>query len=177
MTGGGSNHRGVAGEGCIADAVSLFKTSILLAHLLYREGAMHLPHINQSNVRALPARVDRRADQLQAAADDAALARDERNEAIAEGVTFDVLPFSTEQIAVLDAALRRGRIEDMYEVWNICKDALAEEIKQRIADADLAAAGLRFPRTYCSQCGQCFGPGNEGFSLCRDHIARRPRAD
>ncbi|KVO82539.1 hypothetical protein WL21_08845 [Burkholderia ubonensis] len=138
---------------------------------------MHIPRTHHHNLRVLAARVEQRADQLQAAADDAALARDERNEAIAEGVTFDVLPFSTEQIAVLDAALRRGRIEDVYEVWNICKDALAAEIKRRIADADLAAAGSRFPRTYCSQCGQCFGPGNEGFSLCRDHFARRPRAD
>ncbi|WP_232442806.1 hypothetical protein [Burkholderia ubonensis] len=115
---------------------------------------MHIPRTHNHNVRHLPALVDRQSDQLQAASDDAALARDERNDAIAEGVTFDVLPFSTEQIAVLDAALRRGRIEDVYEVWNVCKDVLAAEIERRIADADLAAAGSRFPRTYCSQCGQ-----------------------
>lgn len=83
---------------------------------------MHTPRPHHHNVRTLPARVDRHADQLQAAADDDALARDERNEAIAERVTFDVLPFSTEQIAVLDAALRRGYIEDVYEVWNVCQD-------------------------------------------------------
>ncbi|KVU48195.1 hypothetical protein WK69_10825 [Burkholderia ubonensis] len=130
---------------------------------------MHIPRTHHHNLRVLAARVEQRADQLQAEADDAALARDERNEAIADGVTFDVLPFSTEQIAVLDAALRRGRIEDVYEVWNTCKDVLAAEIKRRIADADLAAAGSRFPRTYCSQCGQCFGPGNGGFSHCSDH--------
>ncbi|KVP77505.1 hypothetical protein WJ92_02690 [Burkholderia ubonensis] len=137
---------------------------------------MHLPRIDRSNIRALAARIEYRADQLQAAADDAALARDERNEAIAEGVTFDVLPFSTEQIAVLDAALRRGRIEDVYEVWNTCKDALAGEIKRRIADADLAAAAPRFAQTFCSQCGSALGPGTSGVSSCSDHRVPALRA-
>lgn len=27
----------------------------------------------------------------------------------------------------------------------------------------------RFPQTWCSQCGQEFGPGDEGFSHCEDH--------
>jgi hypothetical protein len=134
---------------------------------------MHTPRPNHHNVRTLPALVDRHADQLQAAADDAALERDERNEAIADAVTFDVLPFSTEQIAVLDAALRRGRIEDVYEVWNICRAALDAEIAQRIADADLAAAAPRFANVGCSECGRGFGPGNAGFSHCADHIGRR----
>ncbi|MBU9317242.1 hypothetical protein KTD09_20540 [Burkholderia multivorans] len=138
---------------------------------------MHIPRIQNHNVRALPARVDQHVDQLQAAADDAALARDERNEAIADGVTFDVLPFSTEQIAVLDAALRRGRLEDVYEVWNVCKAALDAEIAQRIADADLAAAAPRFANVYCSSCGQKFGPGNAGFSSCADHVVRRALDD
>ncbi|WP_176025708.1 hypothetical protein [Burkholderia vietnamiensis] len=135
---------------------------------------MHTPRPHHHNVRKLPARVDRHADHLQAAADDAALERDERNEAIAERVTFDVLPFSTEQIAVLDAALRRGRIEDVYEVWNICQDVLKVEIARRIAAADLAGAVPSFANVGCSQCGQKFGPGNEGFSLCRDHLNHRP---
>ncbi|MCA8145442.1 hypothetical protein [Burkholderia vietnamiensis] len=138
---------------------------------------MHTPRPHHHNVRALPALVDRRAEQLQAAADDDALARDERNEAIAEGVTFDVLPFSGEQIAVLDAALRRGRIEDVYEVWNICKAALDGEIAQRIADADLAAAAPRFDNVDCSACGRSFGPGNSGFSHCAEHIGRRALDD
>ncbi|RRA01943.1 hypothetical protein [Burkholderia cepacia] len=138
---------------------------------------MHTPLLHHNNVRTLPARIDRRADLLQAAADDEALARDERNEAIAEAVTFDVLPFSVEQIAVLDAALRRGRIEDVYEVWNVCKDVLAAEIKRRIADVDLAAAAPRFDNVGCSQCGRSFGPGNAGFSHCADHIGRRALDD
>ncbi len=28
---------------------------------------------------------------------------------------------------------------------------------------------FRFPMTYCSQCGHEQGPGNEGFSSCRQH--------
>ncbi|HIH2617905.1 TPA: hypothetical protein ACYLK9_003135 [Burkholderia cenocepacia] len=138
---------------------------------------MHTPRPLHRNIRTLPALVDRHADQLQAAADDAALARDERNEAIAERVTFDVLPFSTEQIAVLDAALRRARIEDVYEVWSVCKAVLDAEISQRIADADLASAAPHFANVYCSGCGQKFGPGNAGFSSCTDHTARRALDD
>jgi hypothetical protein len=138
---------------------------------------MHIPRIHHSNVRALPALVDRHADALQAGADDEALARDERNEAIADGVTFDVLPFSTEQIAVLDAALRRGQIEDVYEVWNTCRDVLKAEIKRRIKEADIAAAAPRFANVYCSSCGQKFGPGNGGFSSCADHAVRRALYD
>ncbi|KVC45182.1 hypothetical protein [Burkholderia diffusa] len=138
---------------------------------------MHIPRLHHGNVRALPALVDRHTDQRQAAADDEALARDERNEAIADGVTFDVLPFSTEQIAVLDAALRRGQIEDVYEVWNVCKAALDDEIARRIADADLAVAAPRFANVYCSGCGRSFGPGNAGFSRCTDHTIRRALDD
>ncbi|MGN8184562.1 hypothetical protein ACTJLD_01120 [Burkholderia sp. 22088] len=130
---------------------------------------MHSPRTHQHNLRVLPARAEQHADQLQAAADDAALARDERNEAIADAVTFDVLPFSTEQIAVLDAALRRGYIEDVYEVWNTCQDVLKAEIASRIATADLAAVSPRHAMTYCSSCGAELGPGNAGVSSCSDH--------
>ncbi|KVZ80001.1 hypothetical protein [Burkholderia ubonensis] len=133
---------------------------------------MHIPRTHHHNLRVLAARVEQRADQLQAAADDAALVRDERNEAIAERVTFDVLPFSTEQIAVLDAALRRGHIEDVYEVWSTCQDVLKAEIARRIAAADLAAVTPRFAQTYCSACGAELGPGNAGVSSCADHRAR-----
>jgi hypothetical protein len=27
----------------------------------------------------------------------------------------------------------------------------------------------RFLAVYCSACGQCFGPGESGFSHCKDH--------
>jgi len=133
------------------------------------EDAMRTPRPYYDNVRQLPARADACAERLQSAADDAALARDERNEAIAERVTFDVLPFSTDQIAVLDAALRRGYIEDVYEVWNTCQDVLKATIAKRVAAADLAAVAPRFATTLCSSCGTELGPGNAGVSHCSDH--------
>ncbi|WP_419687239.1 hypothetical protein ACN22W_08290 [Burkholderia theae] len=132
---------------------------------------MHLNNSTGGNVRTLPARKDASADRQQAAADDAELARDERNEAIAERVTFDVLPFSADQIAVLDAALRRGYIEDVYEVWNMCRGVLKAEIARRVAAADLAAVAPRFAMTTCSSCGSELGPGNSGVSSCSDHGA------
>lgn len=30
-------------------------------------------------------------------------------------------------------------------------------------------AHYKFPKTYCSQCGQEFGPGDSGYSHCQDH--------
>lgn len=123
------------------------------------------------NVCTLPTRVDRHIDQLQSATDDAALERDERNESIAEGVTFDKLEISTTDCAVIDAALARGRLEDVYAVWGILVAARAAEIARRIAAADLAAVAPHFAMTYCSSCGAELGPGNSGVSSCRDHGA------
>ncbi|MCA8492585.1 hypothetical protein [Burkholderia arboris] len=124
-----------------------------------------------SNVHSLSARADALVDRLQAAADDAALERDERNEQIAEGVTFDVLEISTTDCAVINAALARGRIEDVYAVWGILISERAAEIARRIAVADLAAVAPRFAQTTCSSCGVELGPGNAGVSSCRDHGA------
>jgi hypothetical protein len=31
----------------------------------------------------------------------------------------------------------------------------------------------RFANVSCSQCGQDFGPGNHGFSHCKDHTTKR----
>lgn len=134
---------------------------------------MHPNNHQVGNVRTLPSRMDALADRRQAAADDAALTRDERNEEIADAVTFDVLPFSSEQIAVLDAALRRGYIEDVYEVWSVCQDVLKGEIARRIAAADFAAVAPRFAQTTCSSCGAELGPGNAGVSHCHDHRVLR----
>ncbi|WP_244109354.1 hypothetical protein [Burkholderia anthina] len=119
--------------------------------------------------------MDTIADREQAAADDAALARDERNEEIADGVTFDALEISTTDCAVIDAALARGHIEDVYAVWSILIAARDAEIASRIAAADRAAVGPRFATTYCSACGAELGPGNAGISSCRDHRALAPR--
>jgi hypothetical protein len=30
-------------------------------------------------------------------------------------------------------------------------------------------AGMRFPETFCSQCGAAFGPGDHGYSHCDQH--------
>ncbi|HGL5074116.1 TPA: hypothetical protein ACKFHZ_001962 [Burkholderia multivorans] len=130
---------------------------------------MHLNNSTGGNVRTLPARKDANVDRQQAAADDAALARDERNEEIAEHVTFDKLEISTTDCAVIDAALARGRIEDVYAVWGILVAARAAEIARRIAAADLADVAPRFAMTYCSSCGAELGTGNAGISSCRDH--------
>lgn len=35
----------------------------------------------------------------------------------------------------------------------------------------------RFDKTYCSQCGGEFGPGDEGFSHCEDHAGQINRDD
>ncbi|WP_333986157.1 hypothetical protein [Burkholderia orbicola] len=115
--------------------------------------------------------MDALADRRQAAADDAALTRDERNEEIVDGVTFDRLEISTTDCAVIDAALARGRIEDVYTVWGILVAARAAEIARRIAAADLAAVAPHFVQTFCSACGAELGPGNAGVSHCTDHGA------
>jgi hypothetical protein len=33
---------------------------------------------------------------------------------------------------------------------------------------------LKFPQTSCSQCGEDFGPGDSGYSHCRDHRHLQP---
>ena len=35
----------------------------------------------------------------------------------------------------------------------------------------------RFPMVYCSQCGKGFGPGNEGFSDCRQHAGMQVKEE
>lgn len=39
---------------------------------------------------------------------------------------------------------------------------------EMMARIESAAPNL-FDNVYCSQCGQCFGPGDSGFSHCKDH--------
>lgn len=132
---------------------------------------MHPNNHQVGNVRTLPSRMDAIADCRQAAADEAALARDERNEEIADGVTFDALEISTTDCAVIDAALARGHIEDVYAVWGILIAARAAEIARRIAAADCGAVAPRYTQTYCSSCGAELGPGNAGVSHCSDHCS------
>lgn len=38
------------------------------------------------------------------------------------------------------------------------------------------ARSPKFDITYCSNCGREFGPGNSGFSHCKDHTPAKLRA-
>ncbi|WP_258181450.1 hypothetical protein [Burkholderia multivorans] len=40
---------------------------------------------------------------------------------------------------------------------------------------EISKPGPRFENVSCSSCGQDFGPGDEGFSSCKDHADRRVR--
>ncbi|MDN7494868.1 hypothetical protein QZM89_06700 [Burkholderia gladioli] len=115
-------------------------------------------------------------DAEQAAADDAALAREERNEQIEDSVSFDHYDVTPEAGAVIDAALRAGRLEDVYEVFNTLLAARAATVKRLIAEADqreTAPPSPRFAVTHCSQCSTALGPGDAGVSHCTDHRALR----
>jgi uncharacterized OB-fold protein len=39
---------------------------------------------------------------------------------------------------------------------------------------EAAAKAARFPVTYCSNCGKAFGPGDHGFSHCKNHKGKLP---
>jgi hypothetical protein len=44
------------------------------------------------------------------------------------------------------------------------------EMRRKYAETMLAAMKApRFPMVHCSQCGKGFGPGDSGFSHCKDH--------
>jgi len=55
---------------------------------------------------------------------------------------------------------------------DITKAALA---KCRAALAKAGAQTPRFEETFCSQCGDGFGPGDSGFSHCTDHASLSAR--
>ena len=46
------------------------------------------------------------------------------------------------------------------------------EIQRAVGVDEREDTGLRFARTYCSSCGQSFGPGCAGYSHCDDHAGR-----
>lgn len=50
---------------------------------------------------------------------------------------------------------------------------LARTLERELAQVTPPAApqSPKFPKTYCSQCGGEFGPGDGGYSHCRDHAA------
>lgn len=70
--------------------------------------------------------------------------------------------------------------EEMQEKVELYVNGFGETLEDAIIDANLAASHARpivnnedkkykFQKTYCSQCGSEFNPGNEGFSNCVDH--------
>jgi len=46
-------------------------------------------------------------------------------------------------------------------------ESVLDDIERRISATQ--ERPFMFARTYCSQCGGEFGPGNSGFSHCEDH--------
>jgi hypothetical protein len=98
------------------------------------------------------------------------------------------------------AAATRGHTE-LHELAGIAEDALDNETYEQFraeeldlpddaemsvtagtvrklfkvfAEIDRLQKSPRFANTYCSQCGQNFGPGDSGFSHCEDHRLRDP---
>ncbi|MDN7803139.1 hypothetical protein [Burkholderia gladioli] len=137
-----------------------------------------MSHLNliHPSPRQLAGYVEAQLDAEQAAADDAALAREERNEQIEDSVSFDRYDVTPEAGAVIDAALRAGRLEDVYEVFNTLLAAREATVKRLIAEADqreTVPPSPRFAVTHCSQCGTALGPGDAGVSHCADHRALR----
>ncbi|AOJ31396.1 hypothetical protein [Burkholderia metallica] len=122
-----------------------------------------------------PTTTERAADfwsdrQLQQA-DDAALAEYDLGSKADDAVIdqFDKLPIDCAQGRAIMLALDRG---DYYSACEILLDArkvLRDEILAKLRKP----SAPKFKNVSCSQCGQTFGSGNEGFSLCRDHIGRR----
>lgn len=46
---------------------------------------------------------------------------------------------------------------------------ISVDVTQEPSMAEVAARAPKFPETFCSQCGGAFGPGDHGYSHCRDH--------
>ena len=46
-----------------------------------------------------------------------------------------------------------------------------EQMPPAVAGSVEPTVGHRFAKTYCSQCGGEFGPGDAGFSHCSDHAS------
>ena len=62
--------------------------------------------------------------------------------------------------------IRHREIEEVLEKVNSC---IRELLRETHAKAKDGIHGARFEKTYCSQCGGEFGPGDHGYSHCTDH--------
>ena len=84
-------------------------------------------------------------------------------------------PTKLEQFAALIAAAEREECAKLFETsWREdWKDQQCAEAIRAMGPLKLASDGAdkspRYPMVYCSQCGGGFGPGDEGFSDCRNH--------
>ncbi|MCA7962525.1 cytochrome P450 [Burkholderia cenocepacia] len=76
--------------------------------------------------------------------------------------------------AALRAAFRESPEALGDLVMSIIVHAMSEDAELE-AERSLDDERPRFANVSCSQCGQCFGPGNAGFGHCTDHIGRRVR--
>jgi len=107
----------------------------------------------------------------------AAMAK-ERLKAKIDALSFDDLVSGMHSVTqakhgrALQAAFRESPEALGDLVMNIIVHAMAEDAELE-AERSLDSDGPRFANVICSHCGQAFGPGNEGFSSCADHIGRR----
>lgn len=69
-----------------------------------------------------------------------------------------------------EEALLAGRSDDALAA---VQDALNRWNRPLSAARTPPSAAPRFPETFCSQCGNGFGPGDHGFSHCFNHKGRR----
>jgi hypothetical protein len=66
-------------------------------------------------------------------------------------------------------------ITDMkYRAWKDAEDGV--QYQQLYAFPVAAPATWKFDKTYCSQCGGEFGPGNHGYSHCAGHAPAQVQA-
>lgn len=80
-----------------------------------------------------------------------------------------------------EAATELERLRDALSKINgyagAYKDGQGSAIDRIAYIAEAAIASPRFDKTYCSQCGGEFGPGNHGYSHCEDHKTSPTRED
>jgi hypothetical protein len=75
-----------------------------------------------------------------------------------------------EKIDVLLAAISYHAIYDETNILNQFIGKARTYIKIMIAERDADNEAPKFAKTYCSQCGGEFGPGDSGYSHCEDHM-------
>ncbi|WP_175040031.1 hypothetical protein [Burkholderia contaminans] len=77
-------------------------------------------------------------------------------------------------------ALRAAWLESPEALGDLMMSVVVHAMREDAeleAEKSLDSERPRFANVFCSHCGQKFGPGNEGFSHCTDHIGRRALAD